>query len=65
MVMRRGLKAPHVLAVDLMFSFEGKVVVEYHDLLLLALFSHEVFAYFDSQRSDLYVKGRIIVKHIK
>ena len=63
MVMRRRCAASP--AVYFMVSFEGKVVVEYHDLLLLALFSHEVFAYFDSQRSDLYEKGRAIVKHIK
>ena len=41
-----------------MFSFEGKVVVEYRELLLLVLFSRKVFAYFDSQRSGLHVERR-------
>ena len=41
-----------------MISFEGKVVVEYRELMLLVFFSRKVFAYFDSKRSGLHVEGR-------
>ena len=56
MVMRRRCAASP--AVYFMVSFEGKVVVEYRELLLLVLFSRKVFAYFDSQRSGLHVERR-------
>ena len=59
MVMRRRCAASP--AVYFMVSFEGKVVVENHDPLLLVLFSRFIFAYFNSQRSDLYMKGRNFV----
>ena len=52
-------------AVYFMVSFEGKVVVEYRELMLLVFFSRKVFAYFDSKRSGLHVEGRKFTEFAK